>query len=207
MTIPLTFDDLMTDSEIVPEYWVRGTYHPNCILDSEGDYGILYEAIDEGHAKALLRLAQVWQWLQENPDVMQATEDALSGIASPEVQEWATYMYMRRNKGDWMLPVGEEEIAERDRHIRHTPRMAHRLLFGYKLATNHLQEALARSERTLAELKILQRRIALDWKRSGHDKNSDLYQYWKHLIRVEDVLEGKIMDEEDDLWVVEGEEE
>lgn len=194
-TIPLTTDDLMTDSEICPEYWVQADDFNNLILDSEGDYGVLYEACDEGHALFLLRLAQVWQWLQDNPDVMQATENVLSGVASPDLKKWAEYMYMRRNKGDWMLPIGEDEIAERDRQIRHTPRMVQRLCFGYKLAVNHLQEALARNDRTLAELKILQRRIASDWKRSGHDKNSDLYQYWKHLIRTEDILTGKIVDE------------
>jgi len=206
-TVPLTTEDLMTDSEIDPASWVQGdegwkTY----ILNSEGDFEPIYEATDEGHALFLLRLAQMWQWLQDNPDVMQATEDVLSGVASPEVREWAEYMYMRRNKGDWMLPIGEEEIAERDRQIRHTPRMAQRLLFGYKLAVNGLRESERRAYQTMAELKRLQHRLASDFRLSGHNKNSDLYQYWKHVLRVEDVLEGKVVDENDGLWVVEGDE-
>lgn len=202
-TVPLIFDDLVGESDICPEYWFQQN---NLVLDSEGDYGTLYEAVDEGHAKALLRLAQMWQWLQENPDVMQATEDVLSGVVSPDLKEWATFMYMRRNKGDWMLPIGEEEIAERDRQIRQTPRMIHRLLFGYKLAVNYSKGLERRTYQTMVALKQLQHRLASDFRMSGHNKNSDLYAYWKHVLRVQDILEGKPVDEDDELGMLEGDE-
>ena len=69
-----------------------------------------------------------------------------------------------------------------------------------------LSESEKRTYQTMVALKQLQHRLASDFRMSGHNKNSDLYAYWKHVLRVQDILEGKPVDEDDDLWVVEGDE-